>query len=622
MSKSQRTVLIMLVVTALIAVAVAAVAAAPALAPASQPEQAATPAPTAGDWQKIKAAGKITVGTSADYPPFEYYDKNYKMDGFDIALMQEIGKQLGLKVQFRDMAFDGLGNALKLGQIDAAMAAISVTADREAILDFSDVYYVGEDAVLAKKDSRITTIASVEDVVNQRIGVQKASVYETWLRDNLVDKGLMKPEDLMLYTDISQAVRDLKAGRIDLVALDAKPAQDYVTQGGVKIVEQGKFRQTYAIAVPAGASALQDQLNTALGKLQDQGVVEKLVQKYLKLDPDEILSLPTPPAVEPTPAPTATPAPEACTDGASYVADLNYDDKNMTAPPVMQPGQPFTKGWRLRNSGTCIWDQTYTLAYASGNSPLAQMGGAPVRVTGTVAPGATYDFKVPLTAPTQPGTYQAFWTMEDWQGKAFGDRVWVGIRVPGPPTPVPQPTVPPQPGIAFWADTYYLTLGQCTTIHWDVQNVKEVYFYQQGESWEGHGVGGQEARSVCPNQSTSYYLRIVKQDGSTETRELRIDVAAPPSSAPVITKFALDPSGQVPLGGCLQILWDSQGDINRVSIFYNDQVIWDYAPVRGNMGHCPPKTGGANYRISVTGPGGTAQAQQYINVIGPQVTPY
>jgi hypothetical protein len=115
---------------------------------------------------------------------------------------------------------------------------------------------------------------------------------------------------------------------------------------------------------------------------------------------------------------------------------------------------------------------------------------------------------------------------------------------------------------------------------------------------------------------------VVKQDGSVETRELRIDVAAPPSSAPVITKFALDPSGQIPLGGCLQIIWDSQGDINRVSIFYNGGVIWDYAPVRGNMGHCPPKAGGANYGITVTGPGGTAQAQQYINVVGGVATPY
>ncbi len=618
MSKSQRTVLAMLMVAALIAVAVAAVAAAPVPAPASRPQQAATPAPTQGDWQKIKAAGKIIVGTSADYPPFEFYDSNFKLDGFDIALMQEIGKQLGVKVQFRDMAFDGLPDALQLGQIDVAMAALSVTADREAVVDFSDVYYVGEDAVLAKKDSRITKITSVEDVAHQRIGVQKASVYETWLRDNLVTPGLMAPEDLMLYTDISQAVRDLKAGRIDLVALDANPALDYVAQGGVKIVEQGKFRQTYAIAMPTGASALQDQINTALGKLQDQGVVAKLAQKYLKLKPDDILPLPTPDVVTPTPAPTPTPEPEACKDGATYVADLNYDDKGMTAPPVMQPGQPFTKGWRLRNSGTCVWDQTYTFAYASGNSSAAQMGGAPVRVNGTVAPGATYDFKVALTAPKAPGVYQAFWTMQDWQGIAFGDRVWVGIQVPGPPTPVPQPTVPPQAGIAFWADTYYLQSGQCTTIHWDVQNVREVYFYQQGQSWEGHGVGGKENRSVCPGQSTSYYLRVVKQDGSVETRELRIDVAAPASNAPVVTKFVLDPMGQIPLGGCLQIIWDTQGDINRVSVFYNGGVIWDYAPLRGNMGHCPPQAGSANYKITASGPGGTAQAEEYINVMGAQ----
>ena len=499
MSKSQRTVLAMLLVAALIAVAVAAVAAAPAPAPAGQPQQAATPAPTGGDWEKIKAAGKIVIGTSADYPPYEFYNANFKMDGFDIALMQEIAKQLGVTVQFRDMAFDGLGNALQLGQIDAAMAAISVTPEREAVLDFSNVYYVGEDAVLAKEGSRITKIASIEDIAHHRIGVQKATVYETWLRDNLVAEGLMESEDLMLYTDISQAVRDLKAGRLDLVVLDWQPAQDYAAQGGVKVIEHGNYRQLFAIAMRPGASALQDQLNAALDKLQDQGVVAKLVQKYLKLDPDDVLPLPTPPAVEPTPAPTPTPEPEACTDGATYVADLNYDDKGMTAPPVMQPGQPFTKGWRLRNSGTCVWDQTYTFAYASGNSPLAQMGGQPVRVNGQVAPGATYDFKVPLTAPKQPGTYQVFWTMKDWQGKAFGDRVWVGIRVPGPPrpTPAPQPTTPPQAGIAFWADSYYLTLGQCTTVRWDVQNVREVYFYQQGESWEGHGVGGQEpARSA------------------------------------------------------------------------------------------------------------------------------
>jgi ABC-type amino acid transport substrate-binding protein len=618
MSKSQRTLLALLLVAAMIAVAVAVVAAAPAPASASQPQQAATPAPTKGDWQKIKAAGKIVVGTSADYPPFEFYNSNFKLDGFDIALMQEIAKQLGIQVQFRDMAFDGLLDALQLGQIDMAMAAISVTPDRDAVVDFTNVYYVGEDAVLAPKDSRITQIKSIEDIAHLRIGVQKASVYETWLRDNLVKEGLMEPEDLMLYTDISQAVRDLKTGRLDLVALDANPAEDYVAQGGVKIVERGAFRQLYAMAVPLGASALQEQLNAALAKLQDQGKVSPLVQKYLKLKPDDVLPVPTPAIATPTPAPTPTPEPEACKDGMSYVADLNYDDKNMTAPPVMQPGQPFTKGWRVRNSGTCPWDQTYTFAYAGGNVPAAQMGGQPVRVNGTVAPGATYDFKVPLTAPSAPGVYQAFWTMRNWENTPFGDRVWVGIQVPGPPTPIPQPTAPPAAGIAFWADSYYLSAGQCTTVHWDVQNVREVYFYSQGQSWEGHGVTGKENRQVCPGQSTTYYLRVVKQDGSVETRELRIEVAAPPASAPVILSFGMQPGAQIALGGCVELNWDSQGDISRVGLFYNGQVIWDYAPVRGNMSHCPPSAGTASYNLQVSGPGGSSQAQQYIEVIGPQ----
>jgi ABC-type amino acid transport substrate-binding protein len=618
MARSLRAMLVLLVIATLLGVIIAASAlAGPApasAAPAPQPAlQAATPKPgTAGDWDRIKAAGKLIVGTSADYPPFEYYTPDFKMDGFDIALMREIAKQLGVSIVFKDMAFDGLLDALQLGQMDVAMAALSTTPDREAVVDFSDVYYVGEDAILARKDSRIDKVQSVEDIANQRIAVQKGSIYETWLRDTLLNAGLMEAKDLMLYTDISQAVPDLKEGRVDLVVLDAGVADDFVAQGGVKIVEQGGNRQLFAMAVPQGATALQQQLNQALAKLQDQGVVSQLVAKYTKLKPDQILPTPTPPAATPTPGPTATPEP--CKDGASYVADLNYDDKNMKAPPVMQPGQAFTKGWRIRNSGTCPWDSTYTFDYISGNTSASRMGGAAVRVNGTVNPGATYDFKVPLTAPSAPGVYQGFWTMKDWQGKPFGDRVWVGIQVPGPPTPVPPPPPPAGTEIAFWADSYYIQAGQCTTIHWDVKNAREVYFYDQGESWEGHGVTGKEDRSACPPSSRSHYLRVVKNDGSVETREVRIEVAAAPVSAPAVNYVGTNPGDQVLLGACLELNWEASGNISRVSITYNNQLIWDYAPVRGSTNHCPNAQGVATYVVTASGPGGTAQGNAYVEV--------
>ena len=69
-------------------------------------------------WANVQQAGKIVVGTSADYPPFAFYNNKFQIDGFDIALMNAIGEKLGVKVEFNDFAFDGFGGALQLGQIE------------------------------------------------------------------------------------------------------------------------------------------------------------------------------------------------------------------------------------------------------------------------------------------------------------------------------------------------------------------------------------------------------------------------------------------------------------------------------------------------------------------------
>ena len=106
----------------------------PAVAASSTSTAAAsaTPPLTDDSWERIKAKGQIVVGTAADYPPFEYYVDGAQIDGFDVALMDEIGRRLGVAVEYRDMAFDALGSALELQQINVAMAAISmgVSGDR------------------------------------------------------------------------------------------------------------------------------------------------------------------------------------------------------------------------------------------------------------------------------------------------------------------------------------------------------------------------------------------------------------------------------------------------------------------------------------------------------------
>jgi polar amino acid transport system substrate-binding protein len=574
--------------------------------------------PPADLWDQIQKRGTLVVGTSADYPPFEYYNNRFQLEGFDMGLIREIGKQLGVKVEIKDYAFDGLYNALQLGAIDTAISAISVTPDRQKYVDFTNVYYAGKDGVLANAQSPITSITSVEQMADKVVGVQSGSVYQKYLENALVATKLMPAKNLQAYPDIEQAVQDLQRKRIDLVLLDYQPAQSFVQQGGVKLVGEGLDPQAFAIAFPKGADSLRRVLNQAISQVIASGEYDRLAETYLGLQPDNIQPVPTP-APAPTAAPSQpTPPPAGCIDNMSYVADLNYDDKNMTAPPVMQPGQSFVKTWRIRNSGTCTWDSKYYLAYTSGNSSLAQMGGQPTYIKGSVPPGATYDISVNLTAPTQPGVYQGFWQMNNAGGTAFGTKIYVGIQVVAP-TATPAPTQPPSPSISFTVNTTNITAGQCVTFQWNVQNVKAVYFYAQGQNMQDHGVAGQGSQTVCPTVTTTYYLTVVFTNGTSQTQGITIYVAPPPVNAPVIGLFSVTPP-QIQPAQCVNIQWDVQGSVKQITIALGSTTLWGGAPVRGTMQDCPPGSGSVGYTLQATGPGGQSTAQQYVNVIAPPPT--
>ena len=229
--KSHLTAITMIAAITVIALVLAGCAAPPPAAtpaPTQLPPPTSTPVPPADPWERIQKEGAMTVGTSADYAPFEYYNRSYRLDGFDIELMREIGKRLGVKVDFKDMAFDGLYNAMQLGRIDSAIAAISVTPERQKYVDFTDTYYVGQDGVLAAKGSQTGQITTIEQMADKKVGVQSGSVYDTEITRTLVAPKLMPAANVFSYPDIDQAITDLKRGKIDLVWLDYQPALQYV----------------------------------------------------------------------------------------------------------------------------------------------------------------------------------------------------------------------------------------------------------------------------------------------------------------------------------------------------------------------------------------------------------
>jgi polar amino acid transport system substrate-binding protein len=509
-------------------------------------------------WAHIQATGRIIVGTSADYPPFESYNENLQLDGFDIALMRAVAEKLGLEVVFQDIIFDSLGPALTMGQIDAAISAITVTPQREAEFQFSEVYYVSEDGVLARADSPIATITSPDQLAGWKVGVQSASVYETWLQTNLVASGKMPAGNLMTYPRLDQAVNDLQAGKLDLVVMDYLTAKERAAGGGYKIVGRGNYPQYYAILLRQGNDTLQAKINEALLQLKTEGRIADLAQTYLDIDPGQI---PPPPTAAPTavptlyptfapPPPTATP-PGFCVDGMAFVADLTYPDYNMTTFTLLPPNTPFQKGWRIRNTGSCTWNTSYVLRFVNGNHPYAAMSGAPTPILSIVPPGGDYDLYVNLVSPPTPGVYQATWALTNPSGQVFGQRLWVAIQVaqstpptqPPPPTQFPPPT---QPGV--------------------------------------------------PTPTT-------------------------PVTAPVISVFEVNP-GSIYEGQCTYLYWEVLGNVDQVRVLRNNQSIWDAAPAKYALTECPPGVSIVTYELVATGPAGSSsQVRQLIIYPQVQPTP-
>lgn len=588
----------------------------PTLEPATPAATAAapTPAPAADAWAAVQQRGRLVVGTSADYPPFAFYTDEFELDGFDVALARLLGERLGVEVEFSDMAFDGLGGALAVGQIDVAIAAISVTEGRRAVVDFSSVYHVSEDAALARVDTGIA-LRSPADLAPYRVGVQEGSVYQTWLQEAGVDAGVLSPENLLAYTETTAAVDDLIAGRVDVLIADRLPLEVVARDdAALAIVGRGLNEQQFAVALPIGSN-LTARMNEALAALQAEGVLAELAEQYLSLEEAELAPLPTPQPAEAARSPLPV---TGCLDAMTLVAHLNLDDADMTAPPPISPGAAFQKSWRVQNIGTCTWDSSYQLTPVGGNTPAARMGGRAVALPSAVAPGQTIDLTVDLVAPLAPGVYQGFWSMRAPTGLLFGERVWVGIDVAELPTPTPPPTGIPLPGVTFTVDRDSIRAGECVTFAWDVSGGGQVYFYAEGQPWQLNGVAANGARVECPNASTTYTLRINQADGTLDLRPIRIAVTPAPS-APFITFFTVTPSFQIAAGQCVEVRWQVEGEVGNVRVARGDTTLWDGAPLNGTSRDCPP-VGEAVYTLDVSGPGGTAAGRQNVTVLPAQAT--
>lgn len=216
---------------------------------------------------------KLVVGTSADYEPFEYIAEDGSYTGFDIELMEEAARRMGVEMEWQDIGFDGLIGALQSDKIDAIIAAMSATAEREEMVDFTDPYFIGADAIIVAEGSGFTVTAN-EDMAGYKVGVQSGTIQESWIDENI-------EADVSRYERAEQAIQDLLAGRIDMVAMDFYAADAFIQQGGIELALKTEFAGEHmSIAVQEGNADLLADFNAVIDEMQADGFIDELAMKY------------------------------------------------------------------------------------------------------------------------------------------------------------------------------------------------------------------------------------------------------------------------------------------------------------------------------------------------------
>ena len=225
-------------------------------------------------------AGKLTMSTNASFPPYEMVADDGSFEGIDVEVAGAIAEKLGLELQVDDMGFDAALQAAQTGKSDMVMAGVTITEERQAVMDFSDSYANGVQVVIVKEDSPIQT---VDDLANANmIGCQMGTTGYTYCSDT-PDNGGYGEDHVTPYDDGAAAVQALMNGQVDAVVIDNMPAQEYVAANpGLKILDTEFANEDYAIGVAKGNTALLDAINGALAELKADGTLQSIVDKYIK----------------------------------------------------------------------------------------------------------------------------------------------------------------------------------------------------------------------------------------------------------------------------------------------------------------------------------------------------
>ncbi|MGG5460720.1 ABC transporter substrate-binding protein [Clostridium sp. B9] len=236
-----------------------------------------------GKLAEIKENGKLVVGLSADYAPYEFHimkDGKDQVVGFDISIANEIAENLGVELEIKEMEFGAIVQSVKSGMIDLGISGLTPDEERKKAVDFSDIYYEAEQGVLINKDNK-DSIKGIGDLSGKKVGAQIGSIQAE------IANGI-EGADVKLLDNVNTLILELKTGKLDALIVElpvAKIATEVnpelsLADETIKDSEGGS-----AIAIQKGNDDLVEAVNKTITELKDNGKMDEFVNEAIELVP-------------------------------------------------------------------------------------------------------------------------------------------------------------------------------------------------------------------------------------------------------------------------------------------------------------------------------------------------
>lgn len=226
----------------------------------------------------LAAPKSIKVATDATWPPMEMVDTNKKIVGYDIDFLNAVAKEAGVKVEFKNTAWDGIFAGLDSGQYDAIISSVTITKERQAKYDFTDAYTsIGQILVVPKTDKTSKTIA---DLKGKKVGSQIGTT-------GAMEVKKVAGVESKTYDEIGLAFEDMAAGRVSGVVCDEPVAAHFALKkkeykDKFKIVGKAFTKEGYGIVVKKGNKDLLALLNKGIKSVKAKKLDTKIHTKWVK----------------------------------------------------------------------------------------------------------------------------------------------------------------------------------------------------------------------------------------------------------------------------------------------------------------------------------------------------